>query len=53
MRRCIYVFIYTERKGVFGNMAYVLKLLLKIEISESDLRTVLFWAITHRAVTIP
>jgi hypothetical protein len=34
-------------------MAYRLKLLLINEIFESDLRTVLFWAITERVVTIP
>jgi len=31
-------------------MAYSLKLLLIIEMSESDLRTAQFWAITQRVV---
>ena len=34
-------------------MAYSFNLLLIIEIFESGLRTVLFWAITERVVTIP
>ena len=48
-----YVFMHTYRKGLFENMVYGLKLHLIIEIFESDLRTMLFWAITHLVVTIP
>ena len=34
-------------------MAYSLKLLIIIEIFESDLKPVPFWAITQRVVAIP
>lgn len=47
-------YVSIHKKGLFENMAYSFKLLIiATEISESDLRTVLFWAITWRVVAIP
>ena len=47
------IYIQTSTKDLFENMVYSLKILLITEISESDVKTALFWTITHHAVVIP